>query len=198
MHTGFYLELDQCRKKDPEADFDFLEEEYAGTSINALTFLHGYCNSFACELSKIYGYRIEEIRNYDNMLVHAYCIGNLNGKVAYIDIRGITTDAEEFFEEFPEVNTLNGRVEESQFENGWLSFNRYPNAASYLDHHSCLDPGSMLNLPDTARAFIAENAVFYDIVPFMSHSLSARIHSASSRTDKSSPIHTIKDLSHSR
>ena len=168
MHTGYYLDLINLRKDCPEADFGYLENEFAGTSISAATFLHGYCDSFACELSRAFGYGIEEIRDYENHLIHAYCVVDTGASRAYIDIRGITTNAEAFFAEFEDyINIENGHIEESQFEDGWLLVNRYPDAETYVSYYPVLVPGTSPYLEESAKAFIADNFGFYymDISP---------------------------------
>lgn len=164
MRTGFYLDLDELRKDYPDSDFGYLENEYASTSMSAAEFLHGHCSMFAYELSKTFGYQIEEIINFENDLIHAYCIDNFNGKTAYIDIRGITTDVEEFFEEFSDwVDVTDGSVDEKQFEEGWISVNRFLDAKRYISQYSCLDSISGLNISQNACSFIAENHSSYDI-----------------------------------
>ena len=105
MHNGFYKELDELRKDDPEADFGCLENVDVTPDRNAFRFLHGFCDEFAAMLSDVYGYEIEAVRHFDEdgfggKLIHAYCVSEIAGEKAYIDIRGITTDVEKFFEAF--------------------------------------------------------------------------------------------------
>jgi len=161
--TGFYIELDRLLKNDPYASFDFLLDEYAGTEISADVFLHGCCNVFAAELSKNFGYQIEEIRDFENHLVHSYCTADFNGNTTYIDIRGITTNASRFFDEFSDVTVSRGKIEESQFEDGWLSVRRFPSYKVYSSEHQYLNNKEIDILIDAARLFIDENRDFYDI-----------------------------------
>lgn len=104
MKNGFYLELDELKKYDNEVNFDFLENimviNTPEEASNAFNFLHGCCDEFAVHLSNVYGYQIESVRDEDEKLVHSYCIDMIGDKKVYIDIRGITTDAELFFDEF--------------------------------------------------------------------------------------------------
>ncbi len=116
MRNGFYKELDEIRKEDPELyngvyDFSFMENcegidgegfndvDEEGIRFNAFDFLHGYCNEFADFLHKKYGYQVEAVKE-DGELVHMYCTADISGKKHYIDIRGITDSWEEFMEEF--------------------------------------------------------------------------------------------------
>ena len=67
--------------------------------------MHGYCADFAAILSDVCGYSIECVRHIDEdgeegRLIHAYCIAKIFNEKAYIDIRGITTDPQLFFQEF--------------------------------------------------------------------------------------------------
>lgn len=112
MYHGFYKELDELRSEGlSDADFGFLENVEVGESFNLYDFLHGHCDELAAALSDFYGYEIEYIVGNDNALIHAYCVAEVNGSKAYIDARGITTDAELFFDEFADFCTYeNGRV----------------------------------------------------------------------------------------
>lgn len=100
MKHGFYVELEELQKDCPEATFGFLENTEVTFGANAFHFLHGCCDEFAAMLSDVFGYQIEAVRNGEGRLIHAYCVSEVNGEKAYIDIRGITTDKVLFFEEF--------------------------------------------------------------------------------------------------
>ena len=105
MKVGFYEELDELRKDYGEADFGFLENEKVTKEDYAFDFLHGSCDEFAAMLNEMYGYPIECVRypgdeTVEGKLIHAYCVTDLHGEKAYIDIRGITTDPVLFYEEF--------------------------------------------------------------------------------------------------
>ena len=103
--SGFYKELEELRNDCSEANFCFLENIKVTSKNNAYNYLHGRCDKFAAMLSEMYGYEIECIRNADNKLIHAYCVGEMNGEKAYIDVRGITTDPVLFYEEFEDELT---------------------------------------------------------------------------------------------
>ena len=98
--NGFYAELESLQKELPDASFGFLENTDVGDYYSLYDFLHGHCDEFAAALSDYYGYEIEYIIDSCNTLVHAYCVTEVGGDKAYIDVRGITTDADLFFEEF--------------------------------------------------------------------------------------------------
>lgn len=103
MYSGFYKELEALRAAGlSDADFGFLENVSVGDWYNLYDFLHGHCDQFAVALSEHFGYDIEWVEDKDrNFLIHAYCVKELgNGEKAYIDARGITTDAVAFFDEF--------------------------------------------------------------------------------------------------
>lgn len=63
-------------------------------------FLHGMCHIFAYVLHKRFGYDILEIKNISGSCIHWCCIANYKGKEIYIDVRGMTTDYQEFLQEF--------------------------------------------------------------------------------------------------
>ena len=160
--TGFYKELKDINI-DYDNDFDFLQDEYASTDISADVFLHGYCNIFAQELSKEFGYKIEEIRDFENRLIHAYCISDFNGDTAYIDIRGITTDVSLFFNEFSDVMIVGDRIDETQFEEGWFSSRIWESYKTYNSDHRKFDRKELVKISEAAKSFIDENKDFYDM-----------------------------------
>ena len=102
MGWGFYRELEELRADGmPDADFGFLENVPVGDAYWLYDFLHGCCDQFAAALSDFFGYTIEYVLDNDGNLIHAYCVYDLaDGETAYIDARGITVDAELFFDEF--------------------------------------------------------------------------------------------------
>ena len=67
---------------------------------NAHLFLHGICHVFAYALHLKYGYQILELKNETGSMVHWCCISKYKGKKVYIDVRGITSDYNEFIDEF--------------------------------------------------------------------------------------------------
>ena len=84
---------------------------------DAGVFLHGLCGIFAIALHEIFGYELswvlddleddEEDGDFDpwRHLVHIYCEAESGDEDAYIDVRGITTDEETFFDEFRDFFT---------------------------------------------------------------------------------------------
>lgn len=56
-----------------------------------------------------------------------------------------------------------GKIEESQFEDGWLSVRRFPSYKVYSSEHQYLNNKELDILIDAARLFIDENRDFYDI-----------------------------------
>ena len=104
MNFGFYSDLEVLREE-YEADFSFLQNEISSHGLTPYDFLHGSCDVFAYYLNKQYKYDVECIYERDDddnkRLIHAYCTEKLSdGSVAYIDVRGVTTDYDEFIAEF--------------------------------------------------------------------------------------------------
>lgn len=105
-YNGFYKELDELREQGlKDSDFGFLENISVGEYFYLYDFLHGHCDEFAAALSDYYGYPIEYILDNADILVHAYCVTEINGAKAYVDARGITTNAKLFFDEFADFCT---------------------------------------------------------------------------------------------
>ena len=138
MIIGFYEELGEIQKDDSFADFGFLENVQVTPDLNAFDFLHGYCADFAAVLSDVYGYSIECIRHIDEdgedgRLIHAYCIDELNGETAYIDIRGITTIPEVFFRDFENEVTYDPQSNELWDLEGLVSVECWPTKNDLFD-----------------------------------------------------------------
>ena len=122
--TGFWLSADM----ETSLKYDTFED-LGGYSAqppidSAWKFLQGSCLIFALNLHKIFGYEIriawdapfldrtENIwdtpaisrtdapKSFWEHLVHGYCVAELDGRTAYIDIRGITTERQPFFDAF--------------------------------------------------------------------------------------------------
>ena len=110
---GFYREKARLEREADDSellDFGFLENEAirdnndvvcqssrSSFQASLADFLHGFCDIFACRLSKTYGYKVENIYGDDGHLVHAYCITK-DGE--FVDVRGKTADRYAFFAEF--------------------------------------------------------------------------------------------------
>lgn len=122
--TGFWLSAN------PESAMKGVSlRELRGYSLltsdkSAWDFLHGNCLAFAAVLNKTFGYEIriawdasfegrtENIwetpaicspdgpESFWEHLVHGYCAAELDGRTVYIDVRGITTERQPFFDAF--------------------------------------------------------------------------------------------------
>ena len=67
---------------------------------DATACLMGCCHAFSYALHLRFGYERYEILNKSGNIIHSFAQASYKGKTAYIDVRGITTDTDEFFEEF--------------------------------------------------------------------------------------------------
>lgn len=67
---------------------------------SARIFLQGSCHLFALALHEHFGYDVYEVDNFEGKLAHVFCKGQYMGREVFIDVRGITTDIDECFEEF--------------------------------------------------------------------------------------------------
>lgn len=73
------------------------------TYYDASIFINGICNIFAFALYKKFKkfkYEICKIVDYTGRDLHWFCISYYKGKKVYIDVRGATTDYEEFAWQF--------------------------------------------------------------------------------------------------
>lgn len=103
-HNGFYSEKDymegeNCNTFEWMDMIDSVYETIDVSVVSPYSFLHGYCFMFALALNKIYGYPIVLFKNPD-YYIHAFCEVKQEDRTLYIDVRGITTDINELFEEF--------------------------------------------------------------------------------------------------
>lgn len=167
LKVGFYEELDELRKDYGEADFGFLENEKVTKEDYAFDFLHGSCDEFAAMLNEMYGYPIECVRypgdeTLEGKLIHAYCVTDLHGEKAYIDIRGITTDPVLFYEEFE--NELTYFPEDGSIYT--LNDEGYEVKAKleHWDNKEVLFDGDYEGWTDEEiKGFILEHREYYDI-----------------------------------
>ena len=67
---------------------------------SAQIFLHGSCDLFAKQFREKFNYDIYEILDKKGRPIHWYAQSNYQGRPAYIDVRGATTNFEEFLYEF--------------------------------------------------------------------------------------------------
>lgn len=61
-----------------------------------IEYLHGACVEFACALHDQLGYTVEHVRRPDGTLTHAYCITHKKHLRYFVDIRGVTSNWNEF------------------------------------------------------------------------------------------------------
>ena len=109
IHKGFYAnnnqdiisQLHKIKSSNPEITEEGIEVYY-----DAEYFLHGLCHIFAYALHKKFNYDIYELRSEADSIIHWYCIYEYNGNTVYIDVRGITTNYEEFLSEFKSYNNI--------------------------------------------------------------------------------------------
>lgn len=160
MKYGFYNELDELRREDPDATFGFLENIDVTGDLNAFDFLHGFCPDFAAMLSDLYGYKIVAVRHCDEdnvsgKLIHAYCVADFESEQVFIDIRGITNDPVLFFEEFENEVTYYPEDGELWDLDAPVIFERWADKDSLFD-------GDYEGWSDNnIRDFITANAGYY-------------------------------------
>lgn len=192
MNHGFYCELEKIRSNDPHADFSFLEHVKVTDDRDAYEFLHGFCDDFAAVLSEVFGYEIETVRHWEvpgliGSLVHAYCIAELHGETAYIDIRGITTDAELFFEEFEDEVTYDSGDDALFDLEG-------PAVVEFWDCKDALFEGRYQGWSnEEIKVFILENEAFFNVAHWeRENCLDQKIRLASSQVTQSLPATALK------
>lgn len=161
MLWGFYRELEELRADGlPDADFGFLENVPVGDAYYLYDFLHGCCDQFAAAVSDYFGYEIEYVVGNDDNLIHAYCVQELpSGETAYIDARGITTDAELFFDEFADFCSLSDGVLYDL--NGECQVYRHKDSREMYS-----DDTRELNQDKELYQFLKENSSYYDVKVF--------------------------------
>lgn len=101
FHKGFYENgKENIRTQLLKIEDSNSKEEFKRINCcyNAEMFLHGICHIFAFALHQEFGYDIFELES--GTTVHWCCISDYNGKEIYIDVRGATTDFDEFWWEF--------------------------------------------------------------------------------------------------
>ena len=131
MVRNFYKQLSESRKKNIFADYEFMTLCKCTEKLNSMSaydFLHGFCVTFAYVLSKEYGYSIamREIQNTDAWeanVVHCWC--EKDG--CYIDVRGITRNFYEFWDEFEEFDSFD-------LENDNIVLLKFKNSSELYDY----------------------------------------------------------------
>lgn len=103
FHTGYYnkaenLSYDSMKQCLELTKFEGIEDngahEYPCPYDGAHDFLQGSCQLFSLALHKKFGYEAFEIQGKNG--VYYFCRSTHNGQPIYIDIRGATTDFNEF------------------------------------------------------------------------------------------------------
>lgn len=163
MLWGFYKELLELRADGLlDADFGFLENVPVGGSYYLYDFLHGCCDQFAAALSDFFGYQIEYVLGNDGNLIHAYCVQELSdGVTAYIDARGITVDAEVFFDEFRDWCDYDARSGSLCDLEGECQVRRHKDTKEMYS-----DESRELNQDKDLYQFLKDNRSYYDVIAF--------------------------------
>ena len=116
LHKGFYCDNNNYANL-KEIDYD---EEHL-TSAGCL--LEGSCQAFAMQVEEILGYEAFIIKECNGKGHHVFCQATLEGKIALIDARGVTTSFDEFMEvagEFVKGPFVIRRINEKDIA-GWQS-----------------------------------------------------------------------------
>lgn len=106
-HKGHYTNTDVGVQKsliaikNPDWNFNDEENDEPGFAYeDADVFWMGACNLFSLAVNRELGYCAYEIRGRDNRLIHSFCLSEYKGQKAMIDVRGVTTDIQEFWTRF--------------------------------------------------------------------------------------------------
>lgn len=125
LHKGFYCDNNNYANL-KEIDFDghlaqIDDDEEHLTSAGCL--LEGSCQAFAMQVEEILGYEAFIIKECNGKCHHVFCQATLDGKIALIDARGVTTSFDEFMEvagEFVKGPFVIRRINEKDIA-GWQS-----------------------------------------------------------------------------
>lgn len=156
--TGFWNAEEPCE------ELEKLQLAFSG--MTADIFLHGICGFFALALHERFGYEIRFVydeNEYKDLLddsdcetpspfqylTHIYCVKEMkDGSLAYIDIRGVTTDEEAFFGEYDDFLTDRDESE-------------YPESDLRDDINEVNDKETVRKFMSDAVTFINEHIDFY-------------------------------------
>lgn len=98
METGCFANkaelVDELLEKIENPNWHIELNEEDGNYSDATIFLQGSCQLFAYALNEYFDYDIVEIRQAKGN--HYYCQTSTNGVTTYIDVRGMTTNWEDF------------------------------------------------------------------------------------------------------
>lgn len=105
VHKGFYTSgLDSIRSilhsiKNEKWNFSETDDELEGFAYeDADVFRMGACNLFSLALNHENGLSAYELRGTDNRFIHAFCAFKYFEKTVYVDVRGATSDLNEFLD----------------------------------------------------------------------------------------------------
>lgn len=100
QHKGFYNDGDpeNSLNEIDYADFFDLPDNDDFPYDTAWTLLCGSCNIFVLALQEAFDYNPYIIEPIDGAGFHAFCQKNRQGKIHYVDARGVTSSFDEFME----------------------------------------------------------------------------------------------------
>lgn len=101
-YMGFYCDNNNFAKLeeiDYEGHLPQIDDEDHLTL--AAHLLRGSCQAFALKIEEILGYKALINEGYNGKSHHIFCQANLEGKIALIDARGVTTNYDEFIPKRP-------------------------------------------------------------------------------------------------
>lgn len=102
-HNGYFLigEDELYNVDNPKWDFSDEQDQMPGFAYdNAHVFKMGSCQLFSLALKQEFGYSAVEVKGQDGRLIHAFCMGEICQQKAFVDVRGITTNWNEFWSGF--------------------------------------------------------------------------------------------------
>ncbi len=104
FHTGYYRKSGKTHEEiskslSQEANREYVDGEGVVSELpnpyeDASYFLQGSCELFALALHQEFGFKVYTIPT--KISFHCFCKSNYNGAEVYIDVRGATTDFNEF------------------------------------------------------------------------------------------------------
>lgn len=108
FHTGYYVGGESVKKLEqvdnPEWNFEDSDDAKPGFDYeSANVFVKGSCNIFAIALAKNTHIKTFNWFGSNDGLVHAFGMTTYKGMDAYVDVRGATTDFEEFIQPFSSI-----------------------------------------------------------------------------------------------
>ena len=82
----------------PEITESMVEDDEDGRGVfeTADVFRMGRCDIFSIALSREFGYAAYKIGETEDGLTHSFCVTFVENQMLFVDIRGMTTDLEQF------------------------------------------------------------------------------------------------------